>query len=349
MPKTVEQLTEQGQWLGAGQLMLVVDRHRQEAMEAIGDLEWFFCDGDQEDDGQADADVYAGAWAVQLALMLMLLFGYVPPMRGALILSLTAPDDSSGQCVQPGCQFPHTCRGNVVCKHAPSGSYQLLAMHHKCGNHWKKAITAFLPADFTELLDWHLDRGRPILTKSSEHTVPWLFVNKHGLQMQGPEFTKLFQEVLAPEGVKFGPHRARHIFATSSASGQLGAQQSKGGAALLMGHAERMWDSTYDVEFKNRESLAVINDLGKWRESVLAAALLEQQQQDDEEEVQCSWEEEEEEQHGAEYGSSGSSAREDDDDGQQTTPQGQHVYFDDDGQPTAVAPSPAKRHKTIAC
>ena len=285
---------------------------------------------------------------MQLALMLMLLFGYVPPMRGALILSLTAPD-SSGQCVQPGCQFQNTCQGNVVCKHEPSGHYLLLAMHHKSGQHWRKAITVFLPADFTTLLDWHLQRGRAILTKSSEQAVPWLFVNKHGLQIQGPEFTKLFQDVLAPEGVQFGPQRARHIFATAAASGELGAQLPRGAAALLMGHAERMWDSTYDVEFKNRTAQAAIKDLGKWRESVLTAALDQQQQQQqqqqqkqDEEEVwSSSWEEEED---GDEK--SGSSAGKEDN-GQQTisTSTGQHIYFDDYGQPMAP---PRKKTKTIA-
>lgn len=265
-------MVRQGNWLEAPALLRCCKAVKEAAEEAMQSV----CESDG--DGGDGPDMMDVAWKVQTAIICMSTFGWLPPLRCSVLLNMVAPEHADEGCLHESCQHPHRCPGTFVKKCPTSGQWLMVASHHKSSRYWgttgKHAIKCVLPSDFTALLDWHVEHGRALLrsaalASASDEPLPWLFINKHGTRLLSHTLNVVFKQAVLLEGASFGPQKARHVFVTSLRDGVGSVDQN--GAASLMGNTLRVWDSTYDLRFREREAEAAMADMAAWREELLGS------------------------------------------------------------------------------
>ena len=94
VPRSVEALMQQGRWLDADLPAVEVERARLAVVKAL------------EEGRVGDLDV-----AIHNTLFCCMCFGYMPPLRPSILISLVGPD-YKGPCLHKDCQNMGTCPGN---------------------------------------------------------------------------------------------------------------------------------------------------------------------------------------------------------------------------------------------
>jgi hypothetical protein len=216
---------------------------------------------------------------VQIVLVLNFFFGFLPPQRESVVLSLQLPGT---KCMHPACQHRDKCLGNHIRK-APDGSsrFELFVQHYKGSKHKGfKPLQVPLPPELCVLYTAHLEAGRHMLIESTvglgtpeaEAVEDYLFLWPSTLKpIKMAQLYKVFNKlVLADASVSFGVQWLRTVFveymrtAESAASGL-----DQEAAARMMGHCLKVWDAAYDKLQHQRASDHVEQAMPKWRSQLL--------------------------------------------------------------------------------
>jgi len=99
---------------------------------------------------------------VQLVLVLSFFFGFLPPQRESVVLSLQL---AGSKCMHPACQHRDTCKGNHI-RPAKDGSGRLeLFVQHYKGVEKKgfKPLQVPLPPEISVLYKAHVEAGRKLI------------------------------------------------------------------------------------------------------------------------------------------------------------------------------------------
>jgi hypothetical protein len=258
--------------------------------------------------------VQQGDWDFDTSMQIMctlvccLLFGYLPPLRPSVVISLSRPD-YKGPCTWPGCQHKQRCPGNrffwvAAADQAGSSSsssssaqqqQQLLGLdirHHK-GNtrrqQYGEPILAILPPELQHVMQAYLKEGLPRLLAPSTFVVPdgsafthpldsqpYAFVWPHtGKPIKAQQVATIWREQVLSTGVR-SPQQARSMFVsqvrTAAAEGTLPQDFSEQAAAHIMGHDLAMWDRVYDKVKNLRASHHTISAMAEYRAAMLQQA-----------------------------------------------------------------------------
>jgi hypothetical protein len=246
----------------------------------------------QQQAGAGRTCCLAKALQVMHAAACCFMFGFVPPLRPSVLLSLQVPS-YTGPCKWKGCQ-DSMCRGNRLewVHLGPSSSnpvvvqqqqLRLVAPHHKNSTRPRaEAITYTVPEELACLLRFTLQVGRRVVCGSTlqQQQHPWLFCQPGGKQMQPTQLASTWTSTVLPPGITMPPQRARSAFVTLYRSveggeqqlGQQQQQQQQQAVAAAMGNSVGVWDTVYDRLVGQRHVQAAINSLKGWREQVLASS-----------------------------------------------------------------------------
>jgi hypothetical protein len=231
----------------------------------------------------------AKAVQVMHAAACCFLYGFVPPLRPSVVLSLQVPT-YTGPCRWPGCQ-DSSCKGNRL-EWLPLGAssssptvvqqqqLRLVAPHHKNSTRSRaEAICYTVPEEVSCLLRFTLQVGRGVVCGSSQQQQqqqPWVFCQPGGKQMHPSQLDNTWFSTVLPPGITMPPQRARSGFGTlyRSSAGAGGQQQLQHQAAMAaaMGNSVRVWDTVYDRLVGQRQVQAGIDSLREWRQQVLASS-----------------------------------------------------------------------------
>lgn len=261
-----EELTGQGRWLPAPQLLAAVAAKRAEALTAV-----------REDDPAGAAPV------VQDALICMFSFGYLASVRPSVVASLTCcPPAGGGGCPHPACQHPRSCAGNRVWQDQATGAWMLEVVHHKTERAAGREapLRVRLPVEFWPLLAFHCrprHGGRAALMREAQHRggSPWLLLapRQGGRGLKQFDHATLCARFVAaqPPGARVTIRMARSIFATAFRDSSL-AREHEQGAAALMGSSSAAWDAVYDRVGRVRGAQRAADAMGALRAQLLPAA-----------------------------------------------------------------------------
>jgi len=286
-PPSLEQLTQQGRWLQPSQLL----RHVEQVHKAASNM----LPGPSTSSNPTRED----AITIMEACLCCGLYGYLPPLRPSILITLQRPG-YQGPCLWPNCQLKHSCLGNRLeweqqpgaagsssNSSANLGKLRLVAPHHKTSKTARERQISFtLPNDLQPLFSYHIQAGlgklwEPFSFEDYDDEVgmelpPTVFISSStGKPLLPQQVSQVWNKVVLPEGVRFGPQTARAAFCTlvrghSTATGQPPPFEEDA-AAHVMGNSLRMWDMVYDREHKQRAAQAAIDNLAQWRHAVLAA------------------------------------------------------------------------------
>ena len=216
---------------------------------------------------------------VQVVLVLNFFFGFLPPQRESVVLSLQLPGT---KCMHPACQHRDKCLGNHIRKASDgSGRFELFVQHYKGSKHKGfKPLQVPLPLELCVLYTAHLKAGRQMLIESAvglgtpeaKAVEDYLFLWPSTLKpIKMAQLYKVFNKlVLADANVSFGVQWLRTVFveymrnADSAASGL-----DQEAAARMMGHCLKVWDAAYDKLQHERASAHVEQVMPKWRSQLL--------------------------------------------------------------------------------
>jgi hypothetical protein len=271
--KGVTDLQEKGRWLDAKLLLKEVQHVVDAAMQALSIKEQ-----------QGGPNTVALAAQVMNAALCALLFGYVPPIRPSILISLVMPTHK-GPCIHPDCQYPLTCKGNrlELCQQAEGEtgggqSMLLVAPHHKNTKRWKGKVISFeLPPEVFTLLNAHSQWGYHVLTRclpvGSQQKDPRVFVlESTGQPLKKAQVSQVWCRVaLSRVQARFGPQMGRSIFVhhlKSSDTGVGGLDHTA--AAHVMGNSLSTWNAVYDKSYNRRRAQGAVNAMKQWREQVLS-------------------------------------------------------------------------------
>ena len=201
-------------------------------------------------------------------------FGYLPPLRVSLLASLLLPD-SPPRCMHANCTAPAACMGNRLSRKGDGVGlrYGVHFAHHKNELVWGGLAIAFeMPAELTNLLEYHATIGHSLLT--SPHGMdeePFVFVSEYDGRPMGPKTISYWLKGLMESlvGASITPQRLRHLFVTDRRE-RGGEGPSDRGAAYLMGNSVLQWDRVYDVNFGQREAQGAVEAMAAWRQGLLA-------------------------------------------------------------------------------
>ena len=159
LPKPVTDiaaLEEEGKWLPAEELVVVLDKFRLEAMRHV----------------PLDEGVCLSQYAARLvhdAALSATMFGHIPPPRLSCIRTLQVPWKSGcadAECVRGPCG--HCCKGNTV--EMRGEDMWLVFSHHKNKGKWDGSVIQFrVPEELKRLLHLFLVRGHPVLSSGSPY------------------------------------------------------------------------------------------------------------------------------------------------------------------------------------
>jgi hypothetical protein len=214
----------------------------------------------------------------------MSFFGWMPPLRASVVMSLQDFGYQS-PCLHPDCQHPDVCPGNRVRLLDPEGGewssdsegiplVKIIAPHHKVSKWWphRQPIECLLPTDLARVWYYHHVYGKEVLLEegcSGKSSSPYFFVQvEKGNQLRMQQVSQIFTQVL---GRKFSPQKARSLFITE-AKGQLLPDVDEEAAAAVMGHSRKMSQSVYDKQVVFRGAANNIAALAKWRLKVTSGA-----------------------------------------------------------------------------
>jgi len=102
--------------------------------------------------------------------MLCFFFGYLPPMRESIVISLLLP--TATHCNHVNCQHRDRCKGNrvqYITSDDGNQQLQLYCPHHKYERFGKGPIDPVLPAELYVLLHAHIQTGRQLIITSLRH------------------------------------------------------------------------------------------------------------------------------------------------------------------------------------
>jgi hypothetical protein len=279
-PTLSEQL-QQGTWMEPQDLMLCL----HQVMEAATAVEH-----------KVGISLSASIQNMQAALCCSM-FGWVPPLRPSVLISLQHPD-YKGPCLHPDCQHPLKCKGNRVEVLEPeadstdtdttssncsfhsaascSSQVRLVAPHHKVSRYWGRGpIDCELPPELADLYQAHYKGGWELvvqLAQSDKADSRYFFLQAHkGQQLLPQQASQIFAKVVLPASSRFGAQKARGIFVTAARDKQLG-ELDEGAAAVVMGNSLSVWEQVYDRSRVSRSAAKNVAALAQWRQGVLAAA-----------------------------------------------------------------------------
>jgi hypothetical protein len=274
-PATLEQLEQQGKWLQPVQLLRLVQHVHMTANRLL------------------PKPVREGAITIMEACMCCSLFGYLPPVRPSILISLQHPD-YQGPCLWPSCQHKDTCLGNRLewvnqpaatassSTTSSQGLLKMVAPHHKTSKTAKeRLISLVLPSELQPMFKYHIRSGlgqiwEPFSFEAEDddegmELPSTVFISSTtGKPLLPQQVSQIWSRVVLPAGVSFGPQTARSAFCTLSRQG--GQPMDEDAAAQVMGNSLQMWDLVYDRQYRERKAQAAVNSLAEWRHVVLAEA-----------------------------------------------------------------------------
>ena len=226
---------------------------------------------------------------VQGTLIGCLCFGFLPPIRPSIIMSLMAPSPLC-PCPHPDCQHKHRCRGNRVtfdraaaAAAAAAGTWQwsLCVVHHKNSRWWgpKALIECPLPYELATLTNFMVYGGGCAAiarTRAPGEHPPYLFINPSTLKPLTYTDVGLAwsENILRGSGVSFPPQFCRAVFVQERRGPDARAVpgMTDQAAAKVLGHSLDQWDRTYDRQFLSRQVGALPAALRQWRQELMARA-----------------------------------------------------------------------------
>ena len=274
-PPTLEQLAQQGKWLPPMKLLRLVQQVHKAANMML------------------PKPVKEGAITIMEAAMCCSLFGYLPPIRPSILISLQQPD-YQGPCLWPSCQHKDTCLGNRLewvdqpaaaassSNSSSQGLLKLVAPHHKTSKNAKeRLISLVLPSELQPMFKYHIRSGlgqiwEPFSFEADDddegmELPPTVFISSStGKALLAQQVSQIWSRVVLPASVSFGPQTARSAFCTLVRQG--GQPMDEDAAAHVMGNSLQMWDMVYDRQYKERKAQAAVDSLAEWRQAVLAEA-----------------------------------------------------------------------------
>lgn len=210
------------------------------------------------------------AWKVHDALLVAFMFGYLPPIRPSVLISITHPATERVRpevCKAVGCTLKN-CKGNRIMR-CPTG-YELHLPHHKNGRKWNRKVVHFrLPPELNPLLQAWVEYGWSYLKKGPHvHT---LFLNNRGERLTFGSLGTKWKAMLRDAGIQacFPPRRLRHIFVTSRLENpeQPGPQAEH--AAVVMGNSVKAWRKHYHTMHEQHGAQTAVDDMKSYRQACL--------------------------------------------------------------------------------
>ena len=128
------------------------------------------------------------------ATLLCCMFGWLPPMRSSMLISLQIPDQPHA-CLEDTCN----CAGNYLHSSRSPGQLDARWYHHKTARKQQgKPIAYTMPADLSQLLTILLDKANR--WKLASKTARTVFVNKKGDEMSPSKWQTYFSGLLPQLG-----------------------------------------------------------------------------------------------------------------------------------------------------
>ena len=257
----VEQQQQRREQLSAPELMLIMYSLWLSAMSSL------------------PYDSLEAAESVQMVLMLIFFFGFIPPQRESVILSLQLP---GSKCMHPNCQHRDKCLGNHIraCV-GDSDRLELFVQHYKGDKHKGYVpLQVPLPPEICALYQAHLGSGRDLIidstvgleTVEAEAVAPYLFIWPSTLKpISMAQVHKVFNQlVLSDSDLSFGVQWLRTVFVEHMrAVGSAACGLDESAAARMMGHHIGVWNVAYDKFKQHRSSAHVEQVMPVWRGKLL--------------------------------------------------------------------------------
>jgi hypothetical protein len=288
---SMEELEEEGKWLHAEVLLACMCKVHSAAVALV------------EQAGPDAEPEFDTAVQVMHAAMCCFIFGFVPPLRPSIVISLQLPG-YEGPCCWAGCNI-QGCQGNrlewVAASSSSSSSssgggraLRLVAPHHKNSSRAQtQLLTYILPPEITCLLEYHISIGRGIMLAErrrgrgmAESVNGRLFCNKVGGPVGKYCMSTIWNRTVLPQGVTLPPRVARSVHVTgvrtaaaAAAAATNGAQAFEAGGTFAMGNSLAMWDRVYDRGHSGRQVHKAIDLLRGARGEVMAKLSQQQQQE----------------------------------------------------------------------
>lgn len=212
------------------------------------------------------------AWHLHDVALACTLFGWLPPQRGQVLMTLL-PSCHEGPCPSPDCR-QGACGGNRLRCSADPTRLRLEVPHHKTDKTWGM-LDFLLPSDVSALLILYLSKGYQVLRHHMKVSHPFMFMNRDGRQLKSDgTFTTYWHALLKRWNLpKGGPHALRHAFVClhmqSVTPTQVAGDQA--GFAYCMGHSYLEWLRTYDLLFLQRAGQQAMDAMPAWRQAILAS------------------------------------------------------------------------------
>ena len=253
--ESVAELTEQGRWMDAPDLLKLICMAREAAEDAIAERGY-------------DPDTIRMAHDSTLAC---LVFGYIPPGRMQTIWSLQHPH-YQGPCLYPDCS-KHNCKGNrlisdlsqkppVVSIHLP---------HHKNDGSWdREPITYQFPPELAAIMIEWTEHGHPCLCQQLQQpNCPYVFMHPMGKPFSTTTIGQHWQKWVYKQGgpPNLPPSRCRHIFVDERMSEDRVEGPLDKGAAMAMGNSVEAWIKYYHKQhhFHPEEAQQAVFTMDGWR------------------------------------------------------------------------------------
>lgn len=214
---------------------------------------------------------------VMEVLLCCLFFGFIPPQRVSVVLSLQVKGRT---CRHPNCQHRSTCPANHIGTDL-DGHLMLHVQHHKNEKHMIRPIQVRLPVELCLLYNAHMPSGRNMLiedavglrTPAAKGVPPYLFLSEGTLEpFYETQASRLFKQLVLPEAkVQFGPQWCRTMFVEERrGTASVDCGLSDEAAAAAMGHCVTVWNAAYDKLRSSRHGEEVDKHMPVWRERLLS-------------------------------------------------------------------------------
>jgi hypothetical protein len=215
---------------------------------------------------------------VQEVLMCCMFFGFVPPQRVSVVVSLQL---LGSKCLHPNCQHRDTCFANHVGPHSDGSGRLVLFEQHTKHERWSAIpIEVVLPVELVQLFNAYYPAGRNMLIESevglgtpkAAHVPPYLFIHPVMLEPYfDSQMNKIWKRLVLPEAkVQFGPQWCRTIFVEErSDGGRVAPELDDHAAAKAMGHCLGVWSAAYDKLRHHRGARNVHQYMPEWRRQLL--------------------------------------------------------------------------------
>ena len=256
-----EAMAEEGGWMDAVEVVYFVNKvvtAAQHTLKAAGSL------------GASSPKV---AWQLHDALLVAFNFGYMPPLRPSVIVTVRHHDAAlpcPSRCQAAGCSIKG-CKGNRL-ELLPAGGYLLVLPHHKNARRWGNKVVRFtLPSELTWLVQAWASHGWGRLR--AHDAVDTLFFNSHGTPLTTTTLANKWNQLLQGQGfsVHLPPRRLRHIFAAHRMENPDVPGPSHEHAAVVMGNSVTAWKRHYHTMHDHLGAQQAVDRMTEYREACLKA------------------------------------------------------------------------------